>query len=74
MSEERVLYVGPRISWDAQWSHAVKLYEQGVSVTIHDHASDDRCRLNGARCKCGTLTDGTDGPTLELFTANEVDN
>lgn len=73
-TETRTLYVGDHVSWDAQWSRAVKLYGDGVSVTIHDHAPDDRCRLDGARCKCGTLTDGGDGPTLDLFTSNEVDN
>jgi hypothetical protein len=72
--EERILYVGEHVSWDAQWAHALTLFKRGASVTIHDHGADDRCRLNGAHCKCGTLTDGDEGPTLKLFTSNEVVN
>lgn len=64
--DERILWVGPQISWDAQWAHAVDLLHLGYSVWIHDHAPDDRCRLDGARCKCGRLTSGDDGPTLDL--------
>lgn len=70
----RTIYVGPGISWEAMWEHAVKRFNDGESVTIHDHALDDRCRLDGARCKCGTLTWGEDTPTLVLFTPNDVDN
>lgn len=75
MSEqgERTLYVGDHVSWEAQWSHALKLFNDGVSVTIHDHGADNRCRLDGARTRCGVLTDGDDGPTLKLFHLNEVE-
>jgi hypothetical protein len=71
---KRVLYVGPMVSWEAQWRHAVNLFLGGNEVTIHDHGADDRCRLDGARCKCGTLTETGEEPTLKLFTLNKIDN
>jgi len=72
--DERTLYVGEHVSWEAQWSHAVALFNKGSSVMIHDHAADDRCRADGAHCRCGRLTEGTDGPTLTLISDNETDN
>jgi hypothetical protein len=68
----RTLYVGDHVSWDAQWDHALKLFSEGNSVEIHDHGVGDRCRLNGARSRCGRLTEGTDGATLELLSVKEL--
>jgi hypothetical protein len=73
-ANDRVLYVGDRVSWDTQWAHAVNLFNEGYTVWIHDHQTGERCRLDGARSKCGQLkqlTDGDDGPTLVLVARNE---
>jgi hypothetical protein len=66
--KEKVLYVNPDETWDSRWVHAVALYDTGYSVWLHDHAPDDRCRADGAHCKCGRLTPTDDGPTLDLIT------
>jgi len=72
--KEKVLYVGEGVSWDTEWNHAVDLYRLDYSVWIHDHAEDARCRLDGARCKCGRLTGTTDAPRLDLVTRHDVEN
>jgi hypothetical protein len=66
--KEKILYVDNDSSWEARWSEAVALYSQHYAVWLHDHAPNDRCRADGARCKCGRLTEGSDGPTLDLIT------
>jgi|1185.fasta_scaffold74476_2 hypothetical protein len=70
----RTLYVGDHVSWDAQWDHAVKLFNEGNTVEIHHHGAEDRCRLDGASSRCGQLTQGTKGPTLDLLSPKDPDN
>lgn len=72
--EERTLYVGPKISWEAQWEHAVRLFKNGCSVWIHDHSADGRCRSDGAHCRCGRLTQGPKGPILDLLLPDALEN
>lgn len=68
MTETRTLYVPEGISYDAQFEHGVKLFKAGSRVTIHDHAqSDDHCQTY----RCGVLTDGPKGPTLDSINKNE---
>jgi hypothetical protein len=62
------LYVHSDSTWEALWKEAIKLHEQGYTVWVHDHGPDDRCRADGARCRCGRLTQGSDGLTLDLIT------
>jgi hypothetical protein len=71
LPEEKVIWVGQKESWETQWKFAVDLLRQGYSVWLHDHTPDDRCRKDGAHCRCGHLTLSDDTPTLDLVTPTD---
>jgi len=58
---KRIVYVPPAVDWDTMYNHAVKLFNTGCSVWVHDHGYQARCTPNG---RCGQLTAGPGGAIL----------
>jgi hypothetical protein len=61
VAETRVLFIPNGISWESQFDHGVKLFNQGYTVWIHEHSANDDCPSlsgpNGRIARCGQLTD-----------------
>lgn len=76
-SDKRVVYVPPSIDWSTMYAHAVKLFNLGYSVWVHEHGMMDACggvTPYGVALRCGHLTTSTDGPKLVSDSEQDANN